>query len=243
MASSWRRSIEARWRRPRPRRACGGRCSRTPTGEFEPAGARTFTDEAALLEACSIPVHVIDGDPDNIKVTTPTDLRRVAASLAPAGTATGIGHDSHPFGPGEPLALGGITIEGAPRLHGHSDGDVALHAVCDALLGAAALGDLGRLFPAGPETPRGISSVELLEEVRRRLDATGLRPAGVDLTIVGARPRLGPSLDAMRDTIAARLRIDAGRVNVKASTGNLDGMEGAGRGLSALAIATVEPLG
>ena len=212
-------------------------------GRFAPSAERTFTDEAALLEACSIPVHVIRGDPANIKVTTPADLGRVAGSLgSTAGAmATGIGHDSHPFGPGAPLALGGITIPGAPRLHGHSDGDVALHAVCDALLGAAALGDLGRLFPAGPATPRGIASLDLLDEVLRRLDGAGVRPSGVDLTIVGARPRLGSFLDAMRDVIAARLRLAPGQVNVKASTGNLDGMEGAGRGMSALAIATVQP--
>ena len=74
----------------------------------------------------------------------------------------GLGEDAHPFGPGSPLMLGGVEIDGAPRLHGHSDGDVALHAVADALLGAAALGDLGRVFPAGPATPRGIASSELV---------------------------------------------------------------------------------
>jgi 2-C-methyl-D-erythritol 4-phosphate cytidylyltransferase/2-C-methyl-D-erythritol 2,4-cyclodiphosphate synthase len=208
---------------------------------FPPDGRETFTDEAALLEACSIPVHVVDGDPANIKVTTPADLGRVASVLAEGvSPAVGIGQDAHPFGPGMPLALGGIEIDGAPRLHGHSDGDVALHAVCDALLGAAGLGDLGRLFPAGRDTPRGIASGEMLSEVLRRVAARGFRPARVDLTIVGARPRLGPRLETMRGAIAAALGLDPQRVNVKASTGNLDGMEGAGRGISALAIATLE---
>ena len=103
---------------------------------FPADGPDVFTDEAALLEACSIPVHVIDGEPGNIKVTLPADLARAAAALqGPGGRIrTGIGHDSHPFGPGMPLVLGGVRIDGAPRLHGHSDGDVALHAVCDALL-------------------------------------------------------------------------------------------------------------
>lgn len=208
---------------------------------FPPDGPDTFTDEAALLEACSIPVHVVDGDPANRKVTTRADLQAVGAALS-AGTfaAMGIGHDSHPFGPGEPLRLGGIEIAGAPRLHGHSDGDVALHALCDALLGAAALGDLGRLFPSGPATPAGIASTQLLAEVIRRVAGAGYRPGSIDLTIVAARPRLGGHLDAMRDAMAAATGLAPGRVNIKASTGNLDGMEGAGRGISALAVATIE---
>ena len=209
---------------------------------FPPDGPETFTDEAALLEACTIEVHAIHGDPGNLKVTLPADLARAEAGLgAAAGRRPGIGHDSHPFGPGEPLALGGIEIAGAPRLHGHSDGDVALHAVCDALLGAAALGDLGRLFPAGPATPAGIAGTELLAEVVRRVAERGQRAVTVDLTIVAARPRLAPHLDRMRDAIAAALDLDPGRVSVKASTGNLDGMEGAGRGISALAVVTLEP--
>ena len=210
---------------------------------FAADGPDTFTDEAALLEACSIPVHVIDGDPGNIKVTLPADLERAEAALGKSGSTirTGIGHDSHPFGPGTPLVLGGLRIDGAPRLHGHSDGDVALHAICDALLGAAGLGDLGRLFPPGPDTPAGIASGVLLEEVLRRVAAAGWRPASIDLTIVAARPKLGPRLDAMREAIASAVGLEVGRVNVKASTGNLDGMEGAGRGISALALAVVEP--
>jgi 2-C-methyl-D-erythritol 2,4-cyclodiphosphate synthase len=119
-------------------------------------------------------------------------------------------------------------------------GDVALHAVCDALLGAAGLGDLGRIFPAGPATPAGIAGTVLLEDVVRRVGAAGLQPASVDLTIVAGRPKLGSQLDAMRDALAAALGLDTTRVNVKASTGNLDGMEGAGRGISALAIAVLE---
>ncbi len=101
--------------------------------------------------------------------------------------------------------------------------------ICDALLGAAGLGDLGRLFPAGPSTPAGIDSAALLAEVRRRVEAAGWSVAGVDVTIVAARPRLGAHLDAMRAAIAALLGLPVDAVNVKASTGNLDGSEGAGR--------------
>ncbi len=206
---------------------------------FPPDGPRAFTDEAALLEACTITVHAIPGEPTNLKVTLPDDLTRVEQLLAAGAPRVGFGHDSHPFGPGSPLRLGGIAIDGAPALAGHSDGDVVLHAVADALLGAAGQGDLGRLFPSDERTPRAIDSGLLLRDVVSRLAAAGLRPASLDVTIIGARPRLGSRLDAMRTAIADALGIDAGLVNVKASTGNLAGDEGAGRSISARAVATV----
>lgn len=216
--------------------------------QFPPEGPETWTDEAAMLEACRIPVHALPGEPSNLKVTVPADLDRAAAALIGMSASDrqppriGTGYDSHPFGPGSPLALGGIEVPGGPRLHGHSDGDVALHAVADALLGAAGLGDLGRLFPAGPATPRGIASHELVGDVVARVNAAGYRPSSVDLTIVAARPRLGDLLDRMREAIASLLEIPPDAVNVKASTGNLSGMEGAGRGISAAAVAVVERL-
>ena len=217
---------------------------------FPPGGHETWTDEAALLEACKIAVHAVPGESANLKVTLPVDLRWVESALVQAGriaSATpgpptvrvGIGDDGHPFGPGSPLALGGIQIDAAPRLHGHSDGDVALHAICDALLGAAGLGDLGRVFPPGPPTPVGIASREMVAECVRRVRAEGLAPFSVDLTIIGARPHLAARLPEMRDAIAGLLAIPADHVNVKASTGNLAGWEGAGRGISARAVAVV----
>ena len=207
-----------------------------------PDGPVTWTDEAGLLEASGIPVHVVPGDPANIKVTVPADLERAAALLGGtrASVRSGVGHDRHPFGPGTPLRLGGIEIAGAPGLYGHSDGDVALHAIADALLGAAGMGDLGRLYPAGPATPAGIASTELLAAVLARLGGGGWRAAAVDLTIIGARPRLARHLDVMRDAIAEQLGIGPDRVSVKASTGNLGGEDGAGRSISALALATIE---
>ena len=216
---------------------------RTALGDPIAATGR-WTDEAALLEACRIDVHVVPGDPSNLKVTMPADLSRAAALLTRRSDTLrhGIGHDAHPFGPGTPLRLGGIAFDGAPRLAGHSDGDVALHAVADALLGAAGLGDLGRLFPAGPSTPAGVDSRALLTEVVARLAAAGWRPAAVDLTIVAARPRLAGRLDAMRDAIADLLGTDPDRVSVKASTGNLGGSDGAGRSVSTLALATIEAI-
>ena len=206
---------------------------------FPPDGAREFTDEAALLEACTIGVHAIPGEASNLKVTLPDDLRRVEQALAPAAVRVGLGHDSHPFGPATGLRLGGIEIEGAPRLAGHSDGDVVLHAVADALLGAAALGDLGRLFPADARTPQGIASGTMLREVVERVAAAGLAPTAVDIVVIGARPRLGARLDDMRDAIARILGLDRGAVSVKASSGNLAGDEGAGRSISARVVATL----
>ncbi len=232
---------------------------------FPPGDGPTWTDEASLLEACRIPVHAIPGEPGNLKVTLQEDLLVVESALARRGASSeawgeapgrgvgssrgpgeaprvGFGDDGHPFGPGGPLVLGGITFEAAPRLHGHSDGDVVLHAVADALLGAASLGDLGRIFPPGPGTPLGVASAELLAEVVRRVGGAGFRPASVDVTIVAARPRLAARLDDMRDAVAGIVGLEPGSVSVKASTGNLSGMEGAGRGISARAVAVVEAL-
>jgi 2-C-methyl-D-erythritol 4-phosphate cytidylyltransferase/2-C-methyl-D-erythritol 2,4-cyclodiphosphate synthase len=216
--------------------------------QYPPDGPESWTDEAALLEACNIAVHAIPGDPSNFKVTLPGDLARFDAAVAArqGGDAhavgagrVGLGHDRHPFGPGSPLMLGGLAIEGAPRLHGHSDGDVVLHAIADAILGAAGLGDLGRLFPAVPETPPGVASSELLGDVARRMASAGFAIANIDVTIVAARPTLGASLPAMGRRVAELLDLEPGLVNVKASTGNLAGSEGAGRGIAAEAIVSL----
>lgn len=207
---------------------------------LEASGDAIWTDEAAMLEAAGVAVHVVPGDPSNLKVTVPGDLDRAAAWLTGASeTRTGIGHDSHGFGSGRPLVLGGVEIPDAPRLHGHSDGDVVLHAIADALLGAAAMGDLGRLFPADSRTPEGVASASLTASVVERVEAEGWRPTAIDVTVIAARPRLAAHLDPMRSAIAALLGLDLGSVNVKASTGNLHGDDGAGRAVSAMAIATI----
>ena len=210
-----------------------------------PSGAETWTDEAALLEAAGIPVRWVAGEVDNLKVTVANDLvraeRLLAGRLGQTTIArTGFGRDSHPFGPGDGLALGGIRILEAPALLGHSDGDVVIHAVADALLGAAALGDLGRLFPAGDPATKGVAGAALLEGVLGRLRAAGYEAGAVDVTIVGARPWLGEErLEAMCAAIASFLGLDVARVSVKASSGNLAGDEGAGRVISARAVASV----
>ena len=208
--------------------------------QYPALASEQFTDEAALLMACTIRVHPVPGDPVNFKVTLPTDLARAAALLAAREVRRiGTGMDSHPFGPGAPLRLGGLEFPGVPRLHGHSDGDVVLHATADALLGAAALGDLGRMFPADHRTPRGMPSEDLLRSVVSRLAAEGWAIEALDLTIVGARPKLAGRLDEMQAAIAGLIGIPMARVSVKASTGNLDGATGAGRVISATATASI----
>ncbi|HEY3523606.1 MAG TPA: 2-C-methyl-D-erythritol 2,4-cyclodiphosphate synthase [Candidatus Limnocylindrales bacterium] len=161
--------------------------------------------------------------------------------MTPVGDAQhdiGFARDRHSFGPGEPLALGGLRLPG-PRLHGHSDGDVVLHAVAGALLGAARLGDLGSLFPADDRTERGIESGPILRRVLETLAEAGRAPLAVDVSIEAARPRIGSHLAAMRTTIAELLDLDQAAVGIKASSGNLGADTGAGRAIEAIAVATV----
>ena len=151
----------------------------------------------------------------------------------------GFSTDAHAFGPGDGLWLGGVEIPAAPRLHGHSDGDVALHAIAGALLGASGLGDLGTVYPADERTRRGIASGELLRGVVRRLADRGWRPVAVDLTILAGRPRIGEHIAAIRASIAELLGVGTDAVSVKGSTGNLSGDVGGGRVIEAHAVATV----
>ena len=207
-------------------------------------GPDLFGDEQEMLARHGVPVVTVPGEPAALKITEPFDLdvvRALAAGDAGAGPIRyAWGTDSHPFGRLDGLQLAGLDIPEAPRLHGHSDGDVALHAVCDGLLAAARMGDLGRLFPAGDATTRGVDSRVLLRQVVARMGPARVRPVSLDLTIVGARPRLGGErLERMRSILADLLGIDTAAVAVQASTGNLSGDEGAGRTISASALVGV----
>jgi len=202
-------------------------------------GPETFGDEAEVLARRGVAVATVAGEAEALKVTDPGDMPILEAFARPAARWHGWGADSHPFGPSDGLRLGAIEIPEAPRLHGHSDGDVALHALCDALLGAARMGDLGRLFPAGDPRTRGIDSRTLVREVVARLAEARLRPARADVAIRGARPRLGDRLDGMAQAIAGLLGVEARAVAVSAATGNLSGDEGAGRVISATALVEV----
>lgn len=152
----------------------------------------------------------------------------------------GQGYDAHRFKEGGQLVLGGVAIDYEKSLAAHSDGDVALHALCDALLGAAALGDIGRHFPDSDPTFKGIDSRFLLREVRVKVFKHGYTVANVDLTIVAQKPRLAPYIEKMRATIASDLDIPQDAVNVKATTTEGMGFEGRGEGISAYAVALLQ---
>jgi 2-C-methyl-D-erythritol 2,4-cyclodiphosphate synthase len=152
---------------------------------------------------------------------------------------TGIGWDSHRLAPGRPLILGGVTIPHERGLHGHSDADVLTHAVIDALLGAAALGDIGQHFPDADERYRDADSIELLRTVVAELAERGLEVAHVDSTVVMERPKLAGHRDAIRASLAAALGVDQAHVNVKASTGEGMGFVGREEGVAALAVASL----
>ncbi len=199
---------------------------------------RDWTDEAALLEAHGVPVSIVPGDPHNIKLTEPADVE-AARALADdhEGPRYGSATDRHPFGPEDGLVLGGIRLPDAPRLFGHSDGDVVLHAIADACLGAAGLPDLGRQFPASDPSSSGADSAELLRVVLGRVVARGWRPGSADVSIVAARPHLGGRrLEDIRERLAELLSVPLERVGVRASTGNLSGEEGYGLAISASAL-------
>jgi 2-C-methyl-D-erythritol 2,4-cyclodiphosphate synthase len=156
-----------------------------------------------------------------------------------SAVATGIGWDSHRLVEGRPLILGGVTIPSERGLAGHSDADVLAHAVIDALLGAAGLGDIGEHFPDTDERWAGADSLALLRSVVALVAERGLGVVHVDATVVMERPKLGPHKGAIRDSLAAALGVGADRVNVKATTGEGMGFVGRGEGVAALAVATL----
>jgi 2-C-methyl-D-erythritol 2,4-cyclodiphosphate synthase len=151
----------------------------------------------------------------------------------------GIGYDSHRFGAERPLILGGVTIENETGLLGHSDGDAVAHAVIDALLGAAAMGDIGQLFPDSDERWKGANSIELLKEVKRRLAAASYTIVNVDVTVVTEKPRLAPHIPAMRENLARALGLPVHAVSVKAKTNEQMDAVGAGEGLQVFAVASL----
>jgi len=152
----------------------------------------------------------------------------------------GNGYDVHCLQAGRKLILGGVEIDYPRGLEGHSDADVLLHAICDALLGAAGLGDIGRHFPDSDQRYHGISSLYLLQEVRDKLYQTGFKVINIDSTIIAQQPKLAPYLAAMGQNIARVMQIQAEQVNVKATTTEGLGFEGREEGISALAVALLD---
>lgn len=204
-------------------------------------GRNDFTDDAALAEWAGIKVSVFAGEPGNIKFTTPEDFARAEAiqSAGLGDVRTGSGLDVHAFGPGDHVTLGGIRIPHVQALTGHSDADVALHALTDAILGALADGDIGAHFPPSDPQWRGASSDRFLTFAVERVRARGGRIAHLDLTIVCEAPRIGEHRDRMRANIANLASIGIERVGVKATTSEKLGFTGRGEGIAAYATATI----
>jgi 2-C-methyl-D-erythritol 4-phosphate cytidylyltransferase/2-C-methyl-D-erythritol 2,4-cyclodiphosphate synthase len=204
-------------------------------------GREDFTDDASLAEWAGMKVAVFDGEPGNIKITSADDFARVEAmqfaSLSDVRTGTGI--DVHAFGPGDHVVLGGLAIPHDRMLTGHSDADVVLHALTDAILGTLAEGDIGAHFPPSDPQWRGASSDRFLKFAVERVAARGGRIAHLDVTVVCEAPKIGPHRDAMRANIAELAGIALERVAVKATTSEKLGFTGRGEGIAAFATATV----
>jgi 2-C-methyl-D-erythritol 4-phosphate cytidylyltransferase / 2-C-methyl-D-erythritol 2,4-cyclodiphosphate synthase len=197
--------------------------------------AAAATDECALVERLGEPVTLVAGEPGNFKITGPDDVDRARAALE-APVAMGVGYDSHRFSAGRRLVLGGVEFEGDGLL-GHSDADVCAHAIGDAILGAAGLGDLGRHFPDTDPRWRGVSSLLLLREISAKAAERGWRVGNCDVTLAARRPRIAPRAEEMRARLAEALGVAAAQVNVKATTGEGMGFVGREEGIAAHAVA------
>ena len=204
-----------------------------------------FTDDAAVAEWAGVPVHVVQGEAANVKITTAEDLaaadrRLLMDQFTTSGDIrTGHGFDVHAFGPGDHLMLCGVRIAADRGLKGHSDADVGLHAVTDAILGAIGEADIGTHFPPGDPQWQGVSSDRFLAFAAERVAALKGSIAHVDATLICEAPRIGPHREAMREALARILGIDVGRVSVKATTTEGLGFTGRGEGIAAQATATV----
>jgi 2-C-methyl-D-erythritol 4-phosphate cytidylyltransferase/2-C-methyl-D-erythritol 2,4-cyclodiphosphate synthase len=195
-----------------------------------------LTDDAAVAERAGLRVVMVEGSESNSKITTDDDLRRAAVME----TRSASGFDVHGFGPGNAVMLGGITIPHAQALAGHSDADVALHALTDAVLGTIGAGDIGQHFPPSDPQWRGASSDRFLRHAVGLIAKRGGRIVHLDLTLICEAPRIGPHREAMAASIARIAGLESGRVSVKATTTEGLGFTGRREGIAAQAVATVE---
>ena len=200
------------------------------------------TDDASLVEHLGVPVRLTPGDRRNIKLTTPEDMMMAEAFLGHSFPAlrVGQGYDVHRLVQDRALILCGVQVPHSLGLLGHSDADVALHALMDAMLGAMTLGDIGKHFPDTDERYRGISSMKLLEHVVSLLNEHSARVSNCDVTIVAQKPKLLPYISQMRENVANVLHLPIDRVNIKATTTERLSFEGREEGISAHAICMVE---
>ncbi len=202
-----------------------------------PQGA---TDDASLLEAAGHEVAIVPGSEDNIKLTYPEDLARLARILVPPLTPrVGTGFDVHVLVGGRPLILCGITVPHEKGLAGHSDADVGIHALCDAIYGALAEGDIGRHFPPSEDTWKDADSARFLRHAAERIAARGGRLANADVTLICERPKITPHAPAMIARLAALLGVPDTRISVKATTTERLGFAGRGEGIAAQAAVTL----
>lgn len=189
------------------------------------------TDDASVAERAGIRVAVADGDYANIKITTREDI--------PMENRVGTGFDVHKFETGRKLILGGVDIPYEKGLAGHSDADVLVHALMDALLGAAALGDIGRHFPDTDPKYAGISSLKLLAHVNELLGSEGYSIGNVDVTVIAQAPKIAPHIEEMRENIAEILKLEKGRINIKGTTTERLGFTGRKEGIAAEAVCSI----
>jgi 2-C-methyl-D-erythritol 4-phosphate cytidylyltransferase / 2-C-methyl-D-erythritol 2,4-cyclodiphosphate synthase len=207
--------------------------------------AREFTDDAGVAEWFGLDVALVEGAEDNRKLTTPEDLQRADELLKPrgvGGSATvrvGQGYDVHAFGAGDAVILCGVTIPHPKKLIGHSDADVGLHALTDALLGTIAEGDIGVHFPPSDARWRGVASEVFLKHAASLVRERGGAIVHADITLLCEAPRIGPYRDLMRSRIAAMLGVEPAQVSIKATTNEGLGFIGRGEGIAAMATATV----
>jgi 2-C-methyl-D-erythritol 4-phosphate cytidylyltransferase/2-C-methyl-D-erythritol 2,4-cyclodiphosphate synthase len=198
--------------------------------------ATALTDDAAVAERAGLRVVMVAGHDDNRKITSADDLQQALAME----TRTAFGFDVHGFGPGNAVMLGGVAIPHAQALAGHSDADVALHALTDAVLGTIGAGDIGKHFPPSDPQWRGAASDRFLRHAVGLVEAAGGRIVHLDLTLICEAPRIGPHREAMVESIARIAGVARDRVSVKATTTEGLGFTGRGEGIAAQAVATVE---
>lgn len=206
------------------------------------AGREDFTDDAAIAEWAGIPVKIVEGSPDNVKLTWAMDIQMANARLSNAffpDVRTGNGYDVHVFGEGDHVTLCGVKIPHHSTLSGHSDADVGLHALTDALLATCGAGDIGTHFPPSDMKWKGAASHIFVEEAVRIVKERGGRIANADITIIAEAPKVGPHREAMTQALSAMLGISADRISVKATTNEKMGFVGREEGIAAIATASV----
>jgi 2-C-methyl-D-erythritol 2,4-cyclodiphosphate synthase/2-C-methyl-D-erythritol 4-phosphate cytidylyltransferase len=217
---------------------------------FEMAPSVKATDESTLVEAMGHPVQLVEGELENVKITTEQDLHQIESQFARRAGVSGVGrvggnlrvgqgYDVHRLVEGRKLILAGLEIPHPKGLLGHSDADVLTHSVIDALLGAAGMGDIGRLFPDTDAAYKDISSLLLLDQVRARLEASGARIINIDAVVIAQSPKLQPYISAMERALASHLAIQVDSISIKATTTEGLGFVGREEGIAAQAVASI----